>query len=117
MACPQQGMLAARQGDMFGRIGHQSVGLSSYFWDPTTYSTSHAQLLMHSFCSDVWLCLQRSTGASWMRDPKGMLFVRLIEAVNGEAPGWMGATPSDFYISKIRSIIPKERLAVLLSRG
>eukprot|EP00891_Asterochloris_glomerata_P000512 jgi/Astpho2/512/fgenesh1_pg.00011_%23_78_t len=26
--------------------------------------------------------LNRATGASWMRDPKGMLFLRLIEAVN-----------------------------------
>ena len=73
----------------------------------------HAWLLMYSFCSGVWLRLQRSTGASWMRDPKGMLFLRLIEAVNGEALACMGAAPltlSRSEASRSEALHPKQCL-------
>ena len=89
------------------------MGLSTHLLDSATHSNSHAKLLMCSFCSGVWLCLQRATGASWMRDPKGMLFLRLIEAVNGEA--CLACVPHQQILTvlEVWCITLKEMLAVL----
>ena len=43
-----------------------------------------------------------------MRDPKGMLFVRLIEAVNGEALAYMRVAPPKFDSLKICRTTPKQ---------